>query len=190
MIATQEIAASLGSMLRERRGPDARFQRVVVDSRKVRRGDLFVALPGERIGYIAVHPDYDGRRELVDGLVFCNRTLGFVNAPALMQHIVRHLQDVTIDAGEYQAKRDFLYEGLTGIGYTLTKPQGAFYMFPKSPIEDDVEFTAALQEHNVLVVPGRGFGLPGYFRISYCVDDRTLEGSMAGFKKAFEALSR
>ena len=148
-----------------------------------------LALPGERIGYIAVHPDYDGRRELVDGLVFCNRTLGFVNAPALMQHIVRHLQDVAIDAGEYQAKRDFLYEGLTGIGYTLTKPQGAFYMFPKSPIEDDVEFTAALQEHNVLVVPGRGFGLPGYFRISYCVDDRTLKGSMAGFKKAFEALS-
>ena len=148
-----------------------------------------LALPGERIGYIAVHPDYDGRRELVDGLVFCNRTLGFVNAPALMQHIVTHLQDVAIDAGEYQAKRDFLYEGLTGIGYTLTKPQGAFYMFPKSPIEDDVEFTAALQEHNVLVVPGTGFGLPGYFRISYCVDDRTLEGSLSGFRTAFEALS-
>ena len=146
-----------------------------------------LALPGERIGYIAVHPDYDGRRELVDGLVFCNRTLGFVNAPALMQHIVRHLQGVTIDVGEYQAKRDLLYEGLTDIGYTLTRPQGAFYMFPRSPIEDDVEFAAALQEHNVLVVPGTGFGLPGYFRISYCVDDRTLEGSLSGFRKAFEA---
>ena len=148
-----------------------------------------LALPGERIGYIAVHPDYDGRRELIDGLVFCNRTLGFVNAPALMQHIVSHLQGVTIDVGEYQAKRDFLYEGLTDIGYTLTRPQGAFYMFPRSPIEDDVEFTAALQEHNVLVVPGTGFGLPGYFRISYCVDDRTLEGSLSGFRKAFEAVS-
>ncbi|MCH8063069.1 MAG: pyridoxal phosphate-dependent aminotransferase [Chloroflexi bacterium] len=146
-----------------------------------------LALPGERIGYIAVHPDYDGRRELVDGLVFCNRTLGFVNAPALMQHIVRHLQGVTIDVGEYEAKRDLLYKGLTDIGYTLTRPQGAFYMFPRSPIEDDVEFAAALQEHNVLVVPGTGFGLPGYFRISYCVDDRTLEGSLAGFRKAFEA---
>ena len=146
-----------------------------------------LALPGERIGYIAVHPDYDGRRELVDGLVFCNRTLGFVNAPALMQHIVRHLQGVTIDVGEYEAKRDLLYKGLTDIGYTLTRPQGAFYMFPRSPIEDDVEFAAALQEHNVLVVPGTGFGLPGYFRISYCVDDRTLKGSLAGFRKAFEA---
>lgn len=146
-----------------------------------------LALAGERIGYVALSPELPGGEELMDALVFCNRTLGFVNAPALMQHIVRHLQGVTIDVGEYQAKRDLLYEGLTDIGYTLTRPQGAFYMFPRSPIEDDVEFAAALQEHNVLVVPGTGFGLPGYFRISYCVDDRTLEGSLSGFRKAFEA---
>ena len=105
-----------------------------------------LALPGERIGYVAVHPDYDDAAEVMDGLVFCNRTLGFVNAPALMQHIVAKLQSVTVDIAEYQAKRDFMYDELTGLGYDLVKPQGAFYMFPKAPIEDDVEFVAELQK--------------------------------------------
>lgn len=146
-----------------------------------------LALPGERIGYIAAHPDYDGIDELMDGLVFCNRTLGFVNAPALMQHIVAKLQSVTVNVDEYRAKRDFMYDSLAGMGYSLVKPQGAFYMFPKSPVADDVAFVAELQKHNVLVVPGTGFGLPGYFRISYCVDDRTLQGSLAGFKAAIES---
>ncbi|MXX53535.1 MAG: pyridoxal phosphate-dependent aminotransferase [Dehalococcoidia bacterium] len=145
-----------------------------------------LALPGERIGYIAVHPEYEDGVELMDGLVFCNRTLGFVNAPALMQHIVAKLQSVTVDIGEYQSKRDFMYDALTEIGYDVVKPQGAFYMFPKSPIEDDVEFVAELQKHNVLVVPGRGFGMPGHFRISFCVTDETLSGSIPGFKEAFD----
>ena len=146
-----------------------------------------LALPGERIGYIATHPDYDDKSELADGLVFCNRTLGFVNAPALMQHIVRALQSVSVDIAEYQRKRDFLYDNLTQMGYNMVKPQGAFYMFPASPTPDDVEFVAALQEHKVLVVPGRGFGMPGYFRISYCLDDHTLEGALPGFEAAIEA---
>ena len=145
-----------------------------------------LALPGERIGFIAVHPDYDGREELVDGLIFCNRTLGFVNAPALMQRIVESLQSVTVDVGVYQAKRDLLYRALTGMGYSVVKPQGAFYMFPRSPIDDEVEFVAELQKRNVLVVPGRGFGMPGYFRISYCVDDRTLHGALPGFRTAID----
>jgi aspartate aminotransferase len=143
-----------------------------------------LALPGERIGYIAVHPDCNQRDELLDGLIFCNRVLGFVNAPALMQHIVRNLQNVTVSITDYQKKRDFLYDHLTEMGYSLVKPQGAFYMFPKSPLKDDVAFVRELQEYNVLVVPGRSFGAPGYFRISYCVEDKTLEGSLAGFKKA------
>ena len=145
-----------------------------------------LALPGERIGFVAVHPDYDGREELVDGLIFCNRTLGFVNAPALMQRIVKGLQSVTVDVGGYEAKRDLLYGALTGMGYSVVKPQGAFYMFPRSPIDDEVEFVAELQKRNVLVVPGRGFGMPGYFRISYCVDDRTLQGALPGFQAAIE----
>ena len=143
-----------------------------------------LALPGERIGYIAIHPGCSQREELVDGFIHCNRILGYVNAPALMQHVVSHLQSVTVPVSEYQRKRDFLYSSLVETGYSVTKPQGAFYMFPKSPLEDDVAFVRELQEWKVLVVPGRGFGSPGYFRVSYCVDDRTLEGSLSGFSKA------
>jgi aspartate aminotransferase len=143
-----------------------------------------LALPGERIGYIAVNPGYDGRAELIDGLVFCNRTLGFVNAPALMQNVVRSLQGTSVDIKAYEKKRDFLYANLTDMGYAMVKPEGAFYMFPQSPVADDVAFVGELQKHNVLVVPGKGFGAPGYFRISYCVEDRVLEGSLAGFRAA------
>jgi len=148
-----------------------------------------LALPGERIGYIAVHPDLSRKKELVNGLTYCNRTLGFVNAPALMQHLVRHLQPVTVSVAEYQQKRDFLYQNLTQLGYKVIKPQGAFYMFPESPIKDDVSFVKELQNFMVLTVPGSGFGSPGYFRISYCVDDKTLEGSIAGFKKVAQKLN-
>ena len=143
-----------------------------------------LALPGERIGYIAIHPDCSQREELVNGFVFCNRILGFVNAPALMQHVVKNLQHITVSVADYQKKRDFLYGNLVDMGYSVIKPGGAFYMFPKSPLEDDVAFVKELQQWNVLVVPGRGFGTPGYFRISYCVDDKTLKGSLTGFKKA------
>ena len=143
-----------------------------------------LALMGERIGYIAVNPGCSQKEELMDSLVFCNRVLGYANAPALMQHIVRHLQQVPAPVAEYQKSRDFLYDNLTKMGYSLIKPQGAFYMFPESPLEDDVAFVRELKELKVLTVPGRGFGAPGYFRISYCVDEQTLEGSLAGFQKA------
>ena len=143
-----------------------------------------LALPGERIGHIAVNPAYRAREELMDGFTFCNRILGFVNAPALMQHAVRALQGVSVDVGDYQRKRDYLYDRLTEMGYSLFKPQGAFYMFPRSPIEDEVAFVEELQRYNVLVVPGRGFGSPGHFRISYCVEDRVLEGAVDGFAQA------
>ena len=145
-----------------------------------------LALPGERIGYVAVNPHYAGREELVGGLTFCNRILGFVNAPALMQHVVRALQGVSVDVADYQRKRDFLHTQLTEMGYSVTKPQGAFYLFPKSPVEEDTEFVNALQERLVLAVPGRGFGTPGYFRISYCLDDWVLEGAMDGMAKAID----
>jgi len=141
-----------------------------------------LAVPGERIGYIAVNPEYEGREELMNGLIFCNRVLGFVNAPALMQHVVQSLQDASVDVGQYAKKRDLLYNGLAEMGYSMVKPTGAFYIFPKAPIEDDVAFVKELQKHNVLVVPGKGFGAPGYFRISYCVEDWVIEGSLAGFR--------
>jgi aspartate aminotransferase len=148
-----------------------------------------LALPGERIGYIAVNPDIENRGELVSGLIFSNRILGFVNAPALMQNLIRHLQDVTVSIPEYQQKRDFLYNSLTEMGYKLVKPQGAFYMFPRTPIKNDIEFVHELQKLNILTVPGRGFGTPGYFRISYCVSQQTLQDSLFGFKKVAEQFS-
>ncbi|MFH0769146.1 MAG: pyridoxal phosphate-dependent aminotransferase [Chloroflexota bacterium] len=147
-----------------------------------------LALPGERIGYIAIHPDYEGREELINGFIFCNRILGYVNAPALMQNVVRHLQSVTVSVAEYQKKRDFLYSHLVEMGYSLVKPQGAFYMFPRSLIDDDVAFVRELQQWLVLTVPGRGFGTPGYFRISYCTTDETLERALDGFRKAAQKL--
>lgn len=143
-----------------------------------------LALPGERIGYAAVHPECPEREELIAGLIYCNRILGFVNAPALMQHLVRHLQRVRVSVAEYERKRDLLYRELTRMGFRLNRPQGAFYMFPCSPLKDDVAFVRELLEFRVLVVPGSGFGTPGYFRIAYCVDDRTIEGSLGGFEKA------
>ena len=145
-----------------------------------------LGLPGERIGYIAVHPDYPGKTELVDGLIFCTRTLGFVNAPALMQHLVRGLQEASVEVGEYQRKRDFLYGGLTELGYSVVKPEGAFYLFPRSPLADDAAFVEVLQEWQVLAVPGRGFGVPGHFRLSYCVEDWVLAGALEGLAGAGE----
>ena len=143
-----------------------------------------LALPGERIGFIAINPNYQEKEELAGGFSFCNRTLGFVNAPALMQHVVRNLQGVSIDPDYYQRKRDFMHTALMEMGYDTVKPEGAFYLYPKSPIEDDVAFTRELLQSNVLVVPGRGFGTPGYFRISYCVEDWVLEGAVDGLAKA------
>ena len=140
-----------------------------------------LAVPGERIGYIAVNPEYEGKGQLLNGIIFWNRSLGFVNGPAVMQHAIRGLQGVSVDAAEYQRKRDYLYRELSGMGYRVVKPQGAFYLFPKSPIEDDVAFVDALQQKRVLTVPGVGFGSPGHFRLSYCVEDRVLEGAMEGF---------
>jgi len=142
-----------------------------------------LALPGERIGYIAVHPECAEKQELVDGLIYSNRVLGFVNAPALIQRLVQNMQSVTVSIADYQKKRDFLYQNLTAMGYSVNKPQGAFYMFPRTPIEDDVAFVRELQEYKVLTVPGRGFGTPGYFRIAYCVTDETLAGSLDGFRR-------
>jgi aspartate aminotransferase len=141
-----------------------------------------LALPAERIGYIAIHPDCADLQDLISGMSFTTRTLGFVNAPALMQRALVHLQGVTVDMAQYERKRNFLCDTLSAMGYQLVKPQGAFYIFPKTPIEDDVAFVKALQEQHILTVPGRGFGGPGHFRIAYCVEDQTIERAMDGFR--------
>ena len=147
-----------------------------------------LALPGERIGYLAVNPRMATAMQFIEGAVFCNRTLGFVNAPALMQRLVAGLQEASVDSGAYQAKRDLLYTSLSGLGFSMVKPDGAFYLFPKSPLADDVEFVKLAQKHHILLVPGSGFGAPGYFRIAYCVDTAMIERSLPAWEKlAIEA---
>jgi aspartate aminotransferase len=148
-----------------------------------------LSLPGERIGFVAVNPEMENWRQVVDGLTFCNRILGFVNAPALMQRILPRLQGVTVDIREYQRKRDLLCRGLSDAGFSFIKPEGAFYLFPKSPIPDDVLFVQTLLQENILAVPGMGFGTPGFFRLAYCVEDRVIEGSMEGFRRAIKKYS-
>jgi aspartate aminotransferase len=145
-----------------------------------------LSLPGERIGYIAVSPLCEEVDELISAIVFANRTLGFVNAPALMQRLVAPLQRNSVNIRDYEEKRDLLYRSLTNFGYQVVKPQGAFYFFPKAPIEDDVAFVKELQSKRILTVPGRGFGKPGYFRISYAVEMRMIEKSLPGFKEVAE----
>ena len=148
-----------------------------------------LSLPGERIGYLAVNPRMENWKQAIDGLTFCNRILGFVNAPALMQRILIKLQGVTVNVSEYKWKRDHLCRGLADAGYSFIKPEGAFYLFPKSPIADDVKFVNFLLQENILAVPGTGFGTPGYFRLAYCVADKVIEGSLAGFRRAIQKTS-
>lgn len=147
-----------------------------------------LSLAGERIGYLAVHPHCPDKDDLVDACIFANRVLGFVNAPALMQFLVRSLLDSTVDIGWYQKRRDIFYTALVEMGYQVVKPQGAFYLFPRSPIPNDMAFVQRLQQELVLVVPGSGFGTPGYFRIAYCVEDWVIEGALEGFRRVARAL--
>jgi len=136
-----------------------------------------LALPGERIGYLAANPEMTGVDQFMEGAVFSNRVLGFVNAPALMQRLVCTLQDESVDIAAYQDKRDRLYDHLTKIGFTTVKPDGGFYFFPRSPLADDIAFVRAAQKHGLLLVPGSGFGAPGFFRIAYCIDDAVIDRS-------------
>lgn len=143
-----------------------------------------ISIPGERIGFIAINPAATYKTELVAGMTVANRILGFVNAPALMQRVVACMQGMSVEIAEYARKRQILCDGLAELGYEFIKPPGTFYLFPRSPIPDDVEFTHALKEERVLVVPGSGFDGPGHFRIAFCVDDAVIKNSMPGFEKA------
>ncbi|MDD2582433.1 MAG: pyridoxal phosphate-dependent aminotransferase [Desulfuromonadaceae bacterium] len=141
-----------------------------------------LALPGERIGYLAANPRMATAGQFIDGAVFSNRVLGFVNAPALMQRLVARLQNESVDIAAYQAKRDLLVRELISMGFELVKPDGAFYLFPKSPLADDVEFVKMAQKHRILLVPGAGFGAPGFFRIAYCIDIEIIKRSLPAWR--------
>jgi len=142
-----------------------------------------ISIPGERIGFAAVNPAAAHRGAVMNGMALANRILGFVNAPALMQKIVACLQGTSVDVGLYRQKRDLLCQGLAAAGYEFVTPPGTFYLFPRSPIPDDVAFVRALQEERILVVPGSGFNGPGHFRIAFCVADETIVNALPGFER-------
>lgn len=146
-----------------------------------------LGLAGERIGYIAMNSKIEDPKMLMSGFSFANRTLGFVNAPALWQKVIADSLDDSVDIKEYEKRRDVLYTHLESIGFEMVKPDGAFYFFPKAMIEDDVAFVMEAKKYNLLLVPGSGFGYPGYFRISYCVDMEMIERSLPAFTKLAES---
>lgn len=175
---------------------DEPYERIVYDGTlvpsvfKVFKNSLIInsfskshSLPGERIGYVAVNSKIEGAEQIIGGLTFCNRILGYVNAPATMQRIASQTISDNIDVGLYSQKRDLLYSSLTTLGFKCLKPQGAFYIFPKTPTGDDIDFASRAQKNNILVVPGSGFGCPGYFRIAFCCGLDTIERSLPSFEK-------
>jgi aspartate aminotransferase len=145
-----------------------------------------ISIPGERIGFAAVNPAAAHHDHILNGMALANRILGFVNAPALMQKIVACLQGASVDIALYRRKRDLLCEGLADAGYDFVTPPGTFYLFPRTPIADDVQFVQALQEELILVVPGSGFLGPGHFRIAFCVDDDTIVNALPGFQRVMD----
>ncbi len=145
-----------------------------------------ISIPGERIGFIAVNPAATYKDQLLGAMALTNRILGFVNAPALMQRVIARMQGLSVDISAYARKRELLCNGLSESGYDFVKPPGTFYLFPRTPIADDVEFVKALQQELILVVPGSGFGGPGHFRIAFCVSDDTIIKSLPGFKRVMD----
>ncbi len=205
-IYSQEALNELGKLL-DRKGAELKttiylladepYRKIIFDDNVV--GSIFqstnnsivlssyskdLSLPGERIGYLAVHPDITDKGALLDAMTLANRILGFVNAPALMQRVVAELQDASVDNSIYVARRETFGKILSEAGFDFIPPKGAFYVFPKSPIADDVKFCAILQEEKILAVPGQGFGAPGYFRLAFCVSDDVIAGSAQAFKNA------
>lgn len=145
-----------------------------------------LSLPGERIGYLVIPDEADGSDELITAATIANRILGSVNAPSLIQKVVGKCVDAEVDVAAYDKNRLALYNGLTECGFTCVKPQGAFYLFVKSPVSDEKEFCEAGKKYNILMVPGSSFACPGYVRLAYCVSYDTIVNSLQEFKKLAE----
>lgn len=142
-----------------------------------------LSLPGERIGYLVIPDEADGSEELISAATIANRTLGYVNAPSLIQKVVAKCVDAKTDLAAYDKNRQALYDGLKECGFECIKPQGAFYLFVKSPVEDEKAFCEAGKKYNILMVPGSSFACPGYVRLAYCVSYETIVNSLPEFKK-------
>lgn len=145
-----------------------------------------LSLPGERIGYLVIPDQAADYENIISAANIANRILGFVNAPSLFQRVVAKCLDVKVDLEAYNRNRELLYNVLSSYGYQCIKPEGAFYLFVKTPIEDDIEFCSLAKKKNILIVPGTSFACPGYARIAYCVAYETIEKSLPGFKALIE----
>jgi aspartate aminotransferase len=205
VIYSQQSLDQLGELIQEKEKEfghpiilvaDDIYRRLVFDGMK--SGDVLLShphsirvyshskdlgLPGERIGFIAVHPGIPERETVRQALVLSNRILGFVNAPALMQRILPFMEGASVDVSIYQNLRDHFYSMLKELGFDVVFPRGAFYLFPKSPDPDDVAFVRRAQQELILVVPGSGFGGPGHFRISICCSEDAIKRSRSGFER-------
>jgi len=153
-----------------------------------------LSLPGERIGFIAVSPSASGKDDLLNGLIYATRILGYVNAPALMQRLVGSLTEARIDVSIYERRRDAFVKVLNNAGIEYSMPQGAFYLFCKVPNSrtgrqetDDKAFVEHLKKHLILGVGGSGFGKSGWLRFAYCVDEKIISASQNAFKSAMES---
>lgn len=148
-----------------------------------------LSLPGERIGYIVIPSEASDFQNLVSAANIATRILGFVNAPSLFQKVVARCLDAQVNLDYYDQNRSLLYESLTRFGYSCIRPQGAFYLFVKAPVEDDVAFCAKAKDKRILIVPGSSFGCPGYVRIAYCVAYDTIQNSLPGFQELIQECS-
>lgn len=145
-----------------------------------------LSLPGERIGYVVVPNEASDAEDLIRGIEISNRTLGFVNAPSLMQKAVAMCLEEKTDVSFYDKNRSMLYDGLTKLGFTCIKPEGAFYLWVKSPVENEEEFVNEGKKHHILMVKGGAFGCPGFVRLAYCVSHETIKNSLPAFAKLAE----
>ena len=142
-----------------------------------------LSLPGERIGYLVIPSEASDSEDLISAASVATRILGFVNAPTLQQKVVKECLNAKTDISYYDRNREALYNGLKELGFECIRPEGAFYLFVKSPVEDEKAFCAAAKKYNILIVPGSSFGCPGYVRIAYCVAYETIVNSLPKFKE-------
>ncbi len=146
-----------------------------------------LSLPGERIGYLVIPDELKDSEKVFGAASIANRVLGCVNAPSLMQRVVKRCLDTAVNVEAYDRNRNLLYHALTTYGFVCIKPQGAFYLFVKSPEEDEKKFCQVCKNYHILVVPGSSFACPGYVRISYCVSYEQIERSLPAFQKVAKA---
>ena len=142
-----------------------------------------LSLPGERIGYVVIPDESDNAEEFIAAATVANRVGGFTNAPSLMQLVIARCVDAQCDVSYYEKNANLLYDGLTKLGFECVKPEGAFYLWMKSPVADEKQFVAAAKKHNLLLVPGSSFAGPGYVRMAYCVSEEKIMKSLPRFEE-------